>query len=255
MKFAVAVVSLALISVVFQLQSASLSFSNDPIVVGHRGAMGHVTENTLESVHKAIELGADVVEIDVFKIKSGEIVVFHDQNLERLTNAEGYIENWQYRDLKNVTVEGGYKIPRLQDVLDLVNRRVRLNVELKGTGTTYNVNHMLNFYVNQRGWRLDDFVISSFKWDELRAMRALNPNIPIAILTGDDPLEAIPVGRELNAEAIYVNFGNLNVQNYTKMRRAGFKVYVWTVDDPTTIASLKDFGIDGIITNYPDRVN
>lgn len=73
---------------------------NNPLVIGHRGAMGHVAENTIASIEKALELDVDMIEIDVFKIQSGEIVVFHDDKLDRLTDATGSIEMYDYKSLQ-----------------------------------------------------------------------------------------------------------------------------------------------------------
>lgn len=252
MKFAVALFSMLTLSVFLGLKAPAQATS--PIVVGHRGAMGHVTENTLASVQKAMDLGVDTVEIDVFEIHSGETVVFHDPTLDRLTDSKGYIEQWNYADLRTVTVEGGHRIPKLEDVLDVVNRQVKLNIELKGAGTANGVNDILTHYTRYKGWQAGDFIISAFDWNELRAMRAVNPHVPIALLTGDNPLDAIPAAHELRAYAIYVNFESLTPQIFTQMKRAGFQVYVWTVDDRRMISSLKTLGVDGIITNFPERV-
>lgn len=227
---------------------------NQPLIIGHRGAMGHETENTLASIQKAIDLGVDMIEIDVFNVKSGETVVFHDATLERLTNAGGNIEDWNYFLLQKVILDGGHRIPKLQDVLRLIDHKVKLNIELKGSGTTDRVNFIINYYIKEKGWKLDDFIISSFKWDELKAMRALNPDIPIAILTGEDPVEAIPIAKELKAEAINPNFEMLNAENNLEIQEAGFKIYVWTVNEPEDIIAMKRFGVDGIITNYPERI-
>ncbi len=226
-----------------------------PLIIGHRGAMGHETENTLASVQKALDIGVDMIEIDIFNVKSGETVVFHDETLERLTNAGGKIEDWTYFDLTQVKLDGGHKIPMLQDVLKLIDHKVRLNIELKGAGTTDRVNFITNYYVEKRGWKLDDFLISSFKWDELRAMRKLNPEIPIAILTEDDPADAIEIAKELNAEAINPNFEMLNEANNEAIQDAGFKIYTWTVNEPEDIARMKQLEVDGIITNYPERLH
>lgn len=252
MKFIVALFSFVFVSVFLSLKIPALATS--PVVVGHRGAMGHVTENTLASVQKAMDLGVDAVEIDVFKIRSGETVVFHDHTLERLTDAEGNIEDWDYSRLSHVTVQGGYRIPKLQDVMDLVNRKVKLNIELKGLGTTGGVNDILNHYTRHKGWTAGDFVISSFNWGELRAMRALNPYVPIALLTSENPLDAIPAAHELRAYAIYASLESLTPEIFGKLKSEGFQVYVWTIDDPGTISNLKEFGVDGIITNFPERV-
>ena len=85
--------------------------NKDPLVIGHRGAMGHVTENTIPSINKAIELGVDGIEIDVFKCRSGEIVVFHDKKMDRLTNSSGYIEELTIDSIRNIRVNNNYFIP------------------------------------------------------------------------------------------------------------------------------------------------
>jgi len=225
-----------------------------PLVIGHRGAMGHETENTIASIQKAIDLGVDMIEIDVFNVKTGETVVFHDETLDRLSNAGGAIEDWSYFELRKVVLNGGHKIPKLQDVLKVIDHKVKLNIELKGKNTADRVNFITNYYIENHGWKLDDFLISSFHWDELRAMRKINGNIPIAILTEADPLEAISIGKELNAVAINPNFKLLNAENNLKLQDAGFKVYPWTVNEPNDILQMKRFGVNGIITNYPERV-
>lgn len=226
-----------------------------PLVIGHRGAMGHETENTLASVQKALDLGVDGIEIDVFNIQSGETVVFHDERVDRLTNGGGKIEEYNYVDLLQLTLDGNHKIPLLQDVLKLIDNKVLLNIELKGGGTADRVNFIMNYYINDRGWSPENFIISSFKWDELREMRKLNPNVAIAVLTGDDPIEAIPVAKELNAEAINPHYKNLTSENSAAIQEAGFKIYTWTVNEPQDILNMKRLGVDGIITNYPERIN
>lgn len=227
---------------------------NEPLVIGHRGAMGHETENTIASIEKALELGVDMIEIDVFNVKSGETVVFHDETLDRLANAGGKIEDWTYYELRRVVLDGGHRIPLLQDVLKTIDHKVKLNIELKGSGTTDRVNFIVNYYIKKRGWKTEDFLISSFKWDELKAMRALNQNIPIAVLTEEDPAKAIPIAKELNAVAINPNYRMLNAENNREIKEAGFKIYTWTVNEPEDIAAMKRVGVDGIITNYPERV-
>ncbi|WP_291966495.1 glycerophosphodiester phosphodiesterase [Maribacter sp.] len=226
----------------------------EPLVIGHRGAMGHETENTLPSIQKAMDLGVDMIEIDVFKIKSGEIVVFHDDKLDRLTNAPGNIEEYYIFDLKKVIVDGGHKIPLLQDVLKLIDNKVTLNIELKGAGTADRVNHIMNAYIEKRNWSADNFIISSFNWNELREMRKYNPNVAIAVLTEEDPVDAIPVAKELNAVAINPYFKNLDIEKANEIRNAGLKIYTWTVNEPADIDAMKNVGVDGIITNFPERV-
>lgn len=233
----------------------SCNMNNTTLVIGHRGAMGHETENTLASIQKALDLGVDMIEIDVFKIESGEIAVFHDERVERLTNGGGNIEEYNVFDMKRLTLEGNHKIPLLQDVLKLIDNQVALNIELKGSNTADRVNHIAEYYSRERGWDADNFIISSFKWDELRKMREINDSIQIAILTEENPLDAIEVAKELKATAINPNFKTLNGENVTKIHEEGLKIYTWTVNEPEDIQKIKDLGVDGIITNYPERVH
>lgn len=227
---------------------------NETMVIGHRGAMGHETENTLASVQKALDLGVDMIEIDVFKVSSGEIVVFHDETLERLSNAGGRIEDYNIFDLKRVTLDGNHKIPMLQDVLKLIDHKVPLNIELKGAGTADRVNFIIEYYVKERGWKLEDFLISSFNWKELQDMRKLNKNIPIAVLTDGNPIEAIPVAKELGAVAINPHYKMLTEENIEEIKGEGFKIYTYTVNEPEDIEKIKDLGVDGIFTNFPERL-
>lgn len=224
-----------------------------PMVIGHRGAMGYETENTIASIQKAMDMGVDMIEIDVFNIKSGETVVFHDQTLDRISNAGGDIEDYYISDIRQVILDGNHKIPMLQEVLRLVNNKVPLNIELKGKGTANRVNHITAAYIKSQGWSLKNFIISSFNWEELRKMRALNPDIPIAVLTEEDPLEAIAVAKELNAVAINPWFKKLTAENVKKIQEEGFKVFTYTVNEPSDIEMVTAFGVDGIFTNYPDR--
>ncbi len=229
--------------------------ANNTLAIGHRGAMGHETENTLASIQKALDIGVDMIEIDVFKIESGEIVVFHDERVERLTNGGGSIEEFNIIQVKQLILDGNHKIPQLQDVLKLIDNQVALNIELKGSNTADRVNFIVDYYIRDRGWDANNFIISSFKWDELKKMRELNKNIKIAVLTEQDPLDAITVAKELDAVAINPNFKKLTQENVSKIQEEGLKVYTWTVNTPEDIQKMKDFGVDGIISNYPERVH
>ena len=225
------------------------------LVIGHRGAMGHETENTIPSIKKALELNVDMIEIDVFKIATGEIVVFHDDTVERLTNGNGNIEDYTWEELQKLNVTGGHKIPLLTDVIDVINRKVPLNIELKGAGTAEDVNEILENYIDEKGWKLEDFLISSFNWEELKIMRKSNENIDIAVLIeNEDPLEALPLAKELNAVAINPDFEKLNLENANQIREAGFKIFPWTVNEEQAILEMKRIGVDGIFTNYPERI-
>ena len=117
--------------------------NKDILVVGHRGAMGHVLENTIESVKKAIELNVDGIEIDVFKSKTGELVVYHDPFLSRLSNSNAFIEEISLDSIKKVELIGGFSIPTLKEIVDIIPEKIFLNIELKGKDTANETNKII----------------------------------------------------------------------------------------------------------------
>jgi len=174
--------------------------------------------------------------------------------VDRLTNGGGNIEEYNIVQLRQLILDGGHKIPMLQDVLKQIDNKVVLNIELKGPGTADRVNFIVDYYVKSKGWSPENFVISSFNWDELRDMRSNNADIKIAVLTSEDPIKAIDVAKELKAVAINPHFETLTKENTAKIHEEGLKVYTWTVNEPEDIQKMTEFGVDGIITNYPERV-
>jgi glycerophosphoryl diester phosphodiesterase len=226
-----------------------------PLVIGHRGAMGHETENTIASIQKALELEVDMIEIDVFKIASGEIVVFHDNTVERLTDGTGNIEDYSFTELRALKVTDNHTIPLFTEVLDVIDKKTPLNIELKGGGTAKDVNEIIKFYISKKDWKLSDFIISSFNWDELKIMREVNNDVAIAVLIeNENPLNTIPLAKELNAVAINPDADKLSLDIANKIKEAGFKIYAWTVNDPQKIIEMKKIGVDGMFTNFPERV-
>ncbi len=226
----------------------------NPLIIGHRGAKGHVAENTLPSIQKALDLGVDAIEIDVFKCASGELVVFHDATLEKLTDAKGAIMDFSLEELRRVKVLNDYQIPTLNEVLDLINGRVILNIELKGPETALATQALLSTYYNKGAWSPEAVLISSFNWEELRLFRTVDASTPLAVLTEENPLEALEVAKALTATAINPDYKTLTAAAVKTMHTAGYKVYPWTVNTPKAIAQMKRLGVDGIITDYPERI-
>ena len=238
----------------FTFTMTSCTLTKEPLIIGHRGAKGHIAENTLPSIAKAIELGVDGIEIDVFKCASGELIVFHDKTLEKLTNTSGYVEELDLDSIKRIDLLNGYTIPTLNEVLDLINGQVFLNIELKGSSTAKKTSELLRSYFKSKTWSPQKIIISSFDWDELKVFRQNNDEVPIAILTEDDPLDAIPIGLELKAIALNPDFKTLNQKNVEKIHKAGFKIFPWTVNEIEDLITIKNLGVDGIITDFPERI-
>ncbi len=222
--------------------------------MGHRGAKAYVAENTIESIQKALDFGVDGIEIDVHLCASGELVVFHDFTLDRMTNGTGGIGKKTLSELKQLQVSNHYKIPTLEEVLDVINRACLLNIELKGRCTATKTAEVIETYINQKGWKYNDFLVSSFQHHELEDVFKLNKNIPLGVLTKASVFEALELAKTINAVAIHPNFALLTKENVKRAQSKGFKVNTWTVNDADTILRMKRYGVDGIISDYPDRL-
>lgn len=229
------------------------TYAQKTLVIGHRGAKGHVAENTLESIDKALELKVDMIEIDVYKIKSGELMVFHDDTLERVTNGKGKIEDFTYAELKNILVEGKYKIPTLSEVIERINRKAVLNIELKGSNTALDTYKTIADF-KKKGWANAHFIISSFRWNELELFSQQPNPADIAILTAEDPTKAIEFGKKIKAVAINPYYKFMWTDTVKAIHDAGFKIYPWTINEVSDINRLIELKVDGIITDFPDRV-
>ena len=230
--------------------------NKDILVVGHRGAMGHVLENTIESVQKAIELNVDGIEIDVFKSKTGELVVYHDPFLSRLSNSNAFIEQISLDSIKKVELMGGYFIPTLKEIVDIIPEKIFLNIELKGQDTSFETNKIITNYLKKYNFPASKFIISSFRWDELKKMRSINKDIPIAILV--DSLnkidDAIKLAKQINAVALNPNKNFITKEIVNKIQSNNIKVYPYTINTPRNIRRVRSMGVDAIITDYPERI-
>ena len=239
-----------IILIVFMISSCS-SIERNVLNIGHRGAKGHVAENTLVSIKKAIDLGADGIEIDVFKCLSGEIVVFHDKSLDKLTNGTGLIEEKTLEELKELRVlDTKEQIPTLLEVIQSIDDGVFLNIELKGRNTAEGSLELVKRHVTNS----DNILFSSFNWDELKDLRKLDNQIKIALVTREDPVLAINPALSINAIAINPSFKNLNKKNTSEIYKAGLKIYTWTVNEKSQINRMIKLGVHGIITDFPEKI-
>jgi glycerophosphoryl diester phosphodiesterase len=202
-----------------------------------------------------MELGADGIEIDVFRCFSGEIVVFHDKTLNKLTNGTGYIEKTTLSELKELKILGStHSIPTLEEVINSIGKDVFLNIELKGSNTSKGSLEMVKKYIKLGKINTTDILFSSFNWNELRELRTLDKDMKIALVTDEDPLLAIESALNLNAVAINPNYKNLNKENVKKIFNSGLKIYTWTVNNKKDIVRVKKLKVDGIITDFPEKI-
>lgn len=222
--------------------------------IGHRGAKGYEPENTLLSFQKAIDIGVDGIELDVHLSSDGAIMVIHDETLDRTTNGKGFVNELSLQELKTFQIEKENTIPTLIEVFDLVNKRCFINIELKGKGTYKPVINLIEHYIEEKNWNYGHFIISSFNWSALQDVRKWNAKIPIGVLTHTDLDLAIAFAKFIKAETIHPYFHLLTKENTIKMQNEGFKVFAWTVNETEDIQKIKSFHVNGIISDFPDRI-
>jgi glycerophosphoryl diester phosphodiesterase len=221
----------------------------DMICIGHRGASGYAPENTLAAFALAIEMGCSWVELDVYVVE-GELLVIHDDTLERTTNGKGRVMDTSLGTLRALDAGTGQQIPTLSEVIELVDHRVGINIELKGPHTAAPVNALLAGYVD-RGWRAEEFMISSFKHAELALT---DPRYRRGALFSKTVKDYFQRTRELGAFAFNLDIKLVTPQLVATAHDEGLLVYVYTVNKVADIDRMRAYGVDGVFSNYPDRV-
>ena len=225
--------------------------------IGHRGASGYEPENTIRSFKKAVELGADMIEFDVHICKSGEVVVIHDEKVNRTTNGRGQVANKTLDELKKLDAGRGEKIPTVEEVFDSIGRRVVLNIELKGEKTAKPIYKIIKNYIKDFDWFYDDFLVSSFDYSKLKEMRGLDHKIRLGLILNKFNKELPKFLKDLDIYSIHISRKErkiLNEDYINFLGKLGVKVFTWTANQKGDIKKLKTLGVGGIFSDYPDRI-
>ena len=227
--------------------------STNFLSIGHRGARGHAPENTLLAIDTGIRLGAHMVEIDVQLHHSGALLVIHDLRLERTTNGKGRVDECSLDYIRSLDAGSKQQVPTLEDVLDLVDQRVAVNVELKiADGTADAVARMLRKYTGD-GWAPEQFLVSSFHLPELEIFRQAAPEIPTGVLLCGVPLDWAADATALSAQALNISEEFVDPRLIADAKSRGLKVYVYTVNRRDEMERLRKMGVDGVFTDFPER--
>ena len=222
--------------------------------IGHRGAKGHAPENTLISFQKAIELGVDGIELDVHLTSDKHLVVIHDDALDRTTSGTGFVNSSTLDELKSLRIDTIHEIATLHEVLDFIDKKIFVNIELKGKNTAKPVADLIEHCILEKNWTYEYFIVSSFDWNALQEIRSLNPNIAIGVLTETDIALAINFSKFMNAKSVHPHFHLLTMQNVKQMHQNGLQIFPWTVNETEDIQKIKSFNVNGIISDFPDRL-
>ena len=227
-------------------------------VLGHRGAAGTAPENTLVSFARGLEHGVDGFEFDVQLSRDGEVVICHDERVDRTSNGVGWIKDLSLVELKrlNFGVLFGIQaeIPTLDELLAMLRGKpLILNVEIKSGLIEYPgivakvVDSLENFGVVPRT------IISSFDHPILLEAQRLYPYVETGVLYECGLLEPWIYAQRLGAKHLHPQFGFVTRELLLESHRAGIGVNTWTVDHPWAIERISDLAPDMVITNYPER--
>jgi len=280
---AVAAITTALLGTAALLLPGTAARAGDveerPLVIGHRGASAYAPENTLASIDKAARLGIGWVENDVQRTKDGELVVIHDDSLQRTTDVKEVFPcrtSWEVRDFTAAEIArldagswfgpryAGARVPTLDEYMRRVeHNHQKLLLEIKNPELYPGIEQQTLKVLGNDGWLdrqhlADRLVVQSFSADSLRIVHDLKPAVRTAFLGRPRASELPAYARFL--DGVNPSFGSISrgyvflVHSFTGPHGKPLNVFTWTVNDAATARQATRYGVDGIITNEPDVV-
>lgn len=224
--------------------------------IAHRGASAYAPENTLASIRKAAELGADMVELDVQCCRDGTAIIIHDQVLERSTNGRGTVYDYFIDEIKQLDAGSGERIPTLDEAIECcLANGLGLYLEIKDVFCIPSVAAAL-----RAGELFDGTIVASFRADWLAELKAQEPRIRTAVLFGSIHVDPVALARAAQADYVHPGWETQAVEPHklltpewiSRVRAAGLGIIAWHEERPVEIAALRALGVDGICSNAPD---
>lgn len=232
-------------------------------VYAHRGASGNYPENTLIAFEKAIEFGADGIETDVHMTKDGHLVLIHDETVNRTTNGKGLIKDYYYSDLEKLDAGGWFnkkyeeaKIPKLEELLELVkDSNIILNLELKNNIVMYEnleekVLNMIEKYSMEHR-----VIISSFNHYAIKKCISINNNVETGLLYSAGLYKPESYAKFVGSKYLHPYFYAIHNEDIIKsIKSEGIKINTYTVNEIKYMEFFVKNQVDGIITNFPEKL-
>lgn len=225
------------------------------LVIAHRGASGHAPENTIAAFKKAVELGADMYELDCLLSKDGEIIVMHDDTVDRTTSGSGKVSDLTLEEIKKLDAGSwfgeefaGEPVPTLSEALEFSKGKILVNIEIKEPGFEQQTVELV-----ENLDMVNDVIITSFHHDVIVKIKEFNPKIKTGALVKDiTPKEIEEKILELNTDALNTRYIMVNKSLVRTAHKHGLKINPYTINDAFAMKMHISHGVDGIITNYPD---
>ena len=229
---------------------------SQPLVVSHAACAGHAPENTLAGLRLALHMGADAIEVDVHLSADGIPVLIHDDTVDRTTDGRGAVAALTLAELQELDAGArspleafrGEKVPTLAQALELTHGRAVLIIEIKPPDIEEAVLEAV-----RRAEALDWAMIWSFHPGVVAEVRRREPRLPAGLLTLSLSDAIAQQALELGAQATGVFHQNLSEERVRLAHRKALAVHAWTADQPPEMRRLATAGVDGIVTNFPDR--
>jgi len=230
------------------------------LVFGHRGAAGHAPENTLISFSKALEMGCDGIELDVHLSKDNEIIVCHDERVDRTTDGIGFIKDLSTKEIKSLDAGKWYRgdyhgqsIPTLEEVIELIgDKNIMINIELKSGPIIYKgIEERVVEFINKYGLK-DRVIVSSFNHYSLYAIKQFDNGIKTGALYMAGLYNPWEYASIMKADAIHPYFFSVNADIVKGCIEKGIMVNPYTVNDEKYLSLMAQMGVSGIITDFPD---
>ena len=234
--------------------------STKPLVWAHRGASGYAPENTLAAFQKAVDLDADGVELDIQLTKDDQIVVIHDETIDRTSDGKGWVKDYTLEELRAFNynrTKPEYKhadIPTMREVFELLKPTgLFINIEIK-TGVVFyeKIEEKILALTKEMGME-DRVCYSSFNHYTVTRIHELKPDAEVGFLYADGPIDMPSYGVKHGVNALHPALYNLQYDGFVReCKEKGLKLNVWTVNERPYMEMCCQYGVDAIITNYPD---
>jgi glycerophosphoryl diester phosphodiesterase len=222
------------------------------LCIGHRGAAGHAPENTLLSIRKAIQLSADWIEIDVHAVHD-KLLVIHDGTLNRTTSGKGSLNSKSLSEIRSFDAGHGERIPFISEVFEITGPSIGLHIELKGLHAALPAGRLIMEMIG-KGWPGEQIIVSSFRHNQLRLLKQNYPSVQIGVLFRIPSIKSIQTAKKLNAVSIHLPWQLTRRKLIEKAHASGLSVLVYTLNQKSRIRDFMEMGVDGIFSDFPDRV-
>jgi glycerophosphoryl diester phosphodiesterase len=217
--------------------------------IGHRGAAGHAPENTLAAVEMGLTLGVDFVEIDIQRSADGVLIALHDAKVNRTTDGKGRANALSLRELRALNAGNGERIPTVEEVLRRAAGRTGVMLELKAGGTARSTVEAV-----QEAQFLNRVIYASFLHGELTDVRAVDPAAALMVLFDRLPRAPVAYAGRYNPTYVGLRHDRANRSLVEAFQREHVLVCVYTANAPEDIQRVLSLGVDGVISDFPDRI-